>query len=381
MSYLVEDVLEPMLSQTTADRPRPGKLILIGTIPETPAGYFWDLFARALTKEEIAEGRFLVERPDGFSDGWARFNWSRFDNPYFVDTHLDLARTLKRHNTTEDDPRIQRDWFGRWRFSSSLRAYHAYRPSNAYVHTPAPWAAELQLSPGTLIAAVPQADIDRGVIALDPAQKHDRFSIQAIGWSSKRPMGVWHLAEWTTPTAANTLTSQWQAVVLALKDHYPFINTLVRDAGSNSETIDLLWRQTRLYIEPVVKYSGSRKMGVDRVNDLFAKQESFVIEGSELQQDLLKAKWSATARAAGKWEWDPAYHPDPGESYRYAIERYVDLAPKLPEDLSHLTPAEKSMRAAVAQLEKAKEMVRADPMVFDRPPERTHRTPGMWGRR
>lgn len=99
---LIDDVLEPALLDHA------GTLCLIGTPGAIPVGYF-------------AEIAGVVDSPEAkrAADSWTHFTWTFFDNPFISiksgKTHQELLnRVMKRRGVNEEDPTIQREYFGRW---------------------------------------------------------------------------------------------------------------------------------------------------------------------------------------------------------------------------------------------------------------------------
>ena len=75
-----------------------GMLVLVGTPAPVPAGYFYDCIN---------------------NDEWEHYEWTVFDNPWIekksgksAQQHLEAE--CKRRGVTEEDPIIQREFFGRW---------------------------------------------------------------------------------------------------------------------------------------------------------------------------------------------------------------------------------------------------------------------------
>jgi hypothetical protein len=341
---LVTRILEPSLSQTSEDRPIPGRLVMIGTIPQVPAGYFWQIFKRGLT----ADGLTIDASKN---DGWQRFSWNRFQNPHLLDARKHLEATLKKFDTTEANPIIQRDWHGRWVFDSQARAFHAFGARNVYTPTAPQWLATVSLPPGRLMAAVPPVDADMIGIGIDPASLQDRFAIVMWMWSTKKKMPATQVAEWITSHGADPLQSQWAEAVRLLLDKYgPNLpRYLVYDASGAQSTIDFAYRHTQLFIKPALKGPGSLKAGVDRVNDVFARRECLVMAGSALEEDLTKAKWSTREKDAGKWVWGSEHHPDAADAARYGIEPFLQSTEPDKEDLSHLSAQERTVKLATEE--------------------------------
>lgn len=103
---LIDDVLAPALMDYA------GTLVLIGTPPPIPTGYFCDAFQGL--------------------NGWSKHHWSFWNNPFITKksklTHQEmLDRELKRRGVTTDDPSIQREWFGKFTLDSDSLLLH-YNP-------------------------------------------------------------------------------------------------------------------------------------------------------------------------------------------------------------------------------------------------------------
>lgn len=344
---LAEDVLEPMLSETTAEKPVPGRLVIQGTIPKIKAGYFMDKWKKNLVDGKIAN-----------SDDreWALFNFSRFDNPYLTNNDEAMRNTMRAYGWDETHPNIQRDWYGRWDVEDDVTAIH-YRVERAG------WHPELlanyredQLLPGRLICGKPPNDVDIFAIGLDPAATADRFVVQVIGWG-KSTHGVWHIAEWATDKAADARESQWIEVIKFFKERYGRIVRVIRDAGSATTTNDLLYRSHGIIIEPALKGGGSLRARVDRLDDLVSRGDFRVIIGSKLEEDCKRAMWSQKQRALGKWAWDPSWHPDALDAASYALPAYLEssesrrreIGQQLPPDIAAYREAEETFRKQFIQ--------------------------------
>ena len=97
---LIDDIITPALLDYA------GTLCLIGTPGPIPAGYF-------------AEVAGVVPDKKTASEAWALHGWTFFENPFIEEKsgmpHRQLLeRELKRRGVSEDDPSIQREFFGRW---------------------------------------------------------------------------------------------------------------------------------------------------------------------------------------------------------------------------------------------------------------------------
>lgn len=99
LKELVEDVLDPALMD------HGGKLRLIGTPGPVPVGFFFG----------------CTQNPR-----WKHHHWTAFENPH-VRAREHLAKTLEMRGVTEDDPGIQREFFGRWAHDANSLVFR-YRP-------------------------------------------------------------------------------------------------------------------------------------------------------------------------------------------------------------------------------------------------------------
>lgn len=311
LEYLVDNLLPPMCTPTT-------RVILSGVLPDVPAGMFLDLALPDSVSDTGGRGEWQK---------WSHHSWGRLDNVHTPEAAEMLAKLEASKGAA--DPQLLRDWKRVQRvWDKGATAFGYQRARNGYRPELASWATPDMLPPGVMLATAPHSDIDLFAIGLDPAATRDRFAIVLWGWSSKRRMGVWQLAEWVTARAARATESQYLAVVKLWREKYGTIYRTIRDAGSASTVNDLLYHTHGIIIEAAIKGPGSLRARVDRLADLISTGDAHIIEGSQLEEDLIKAKWDKDARARGDWDWDSAHHPDVGDAATYAIPAYLETAPK-----------------------------------------------------
>lgn len=336
LDYLLNNLLPPMCTPTT-------RVILSGVLPDVPVGMFLDLAEPDAASDTGGRGDWRK---------WSHHSWGRLDNVHTPEAAEMLA--ILEQQKGANDPQLLRDWKRVQRvWSKGATAYAYDRVNNGYTPAPCPpgwWATPDMCPPGTMLATVPPADIDMFAIGADPGVKTDRFALVLWGWSSKRRMGVWQIAEWVTERAGRATESQWLAVVKLWREKYGAIYRTIRDAGSASEVNDLLYQTHGIIIEAAIKGPGSLRARVDRLADLLALGEAHVIIGSQLEEDLIKAAWDKDARARGDWAWDAQHHPDVGDAGSYAIPAYMETAPK-PRAASTDTEDQLAAKAAAAALQ------------------------------
>lgn len=112
---LIDDVLAPALMDYA------GTLVLIGTPPPIPTGYFCDAFQGL--------------------NGWSKHHWSFWNNPFITAksklSHQQmLDRELVRRGVTTEDPSIQREWFGKFTLDSDSLLIHYKADHNHFDKLP-----------------------------------------------------------------------------------------------------------------------------------------------------------------------------------------------------------------------------------------------------
>lgn len=344
LEYLLDNLLPPMCTPTT-------RVVLSGVLPDAPVGLFLDLAEPDKKSDTGGRGE------------WRKFShhsWGRLDNVHTPEAAQMLAALEASKGA--NDPQLLRDWKRVQRvWDKGATAFGYDRLRNGYQPSAlASWATPDLLPPGVLLATVPPEGVDRFSLGLDPAAAADRFAGVLWGWSSTKRMGVWQIAEWVTARGADAKESQWMAVVKLLRERYGLPMRVTRDAGSATTVNDMLYQSHGVMIEPAVKGPGSKRARVDRLSDLLDRGEAHVIIGSQLEEDLVRAKWDKDARARGEWEWDGQHHPDVGDAATYAIPAYLETAPK-PRQPSTDTEEQAAAKAAAAALKERLEKPRQAP--------------------
>jgi hypothetical protein len=77
---------------------------------------------------------------------------------------------------------------------------------------------------------------------------------------------------------------------------------------------------------PIIRAAPKPEVGpnIRRVNDLMTKGQYQEMIGSAAEQDFMKARRDPNTPSSAPWRWAPGWHPDPGESSRYAVNGYYD---------------------------------------------------------
>lgn len=318
LNPLADEILPPSLSD------QGGQMILAGTIPEVPAGKFYETW--------------------NLGEGWLKRNWSRFDNPFMGTREEQLAKLDHYLLTTKHlitDSIVRRDWFGEFVFSTDATAYPYQVQRNGYVPEEPEWLEEfirqfqgdpmfehihrtIRPNDGSarhgMMAAVPVDGVEVFACAIDPGAK-DRFTIEVIGWGSGTPI-VQHVFEFSSKRKAHLRWSQLDPIRRKIQEVYN-PSWWFYDAQGSSVVLDTFVGDTGLpALMPAAK-AGLHGQ-VERVGDLMVLGHDKTMVGSAAEEDYQKAQWNADARAKLQWSWDSKWHPDPAESKRYATAAYFD---------------------------------------------------------
>lgn len=337
LDELLDSTLPPMMGARA-------RLVLSGVFPEVPAGRFW----RESGWVERG-GQWIHEQ----RRGWSRHNWGRLDNVFLPDSWAVLQRYLQDTGLTINDPQIIRDWMGKPAFDPNATAYRYVASRNGYTPVMPEW---LRMAYGSqkdergrdlrychpmrpdsngilhgMMAAEPMKGVRIFALALDPGHSSDRASVQGIAWGPDF-RGAQHWFDWTSPRKAFCSTGDMFAVLgLAYRAALRYGETLNPhyDSGGSTNTIDNLQGDYGIPLVIAAKktdFSGQ----VDRFNDLLTEKKLQVMEGSAMEQDLTKARFSRIALAVYRKVWDTAHHPDASEAGRYAVADYFESA--VPKD-------------------------------------------------
>lgn len=340
LDELLDSILPPMMGLNA-------RIVLSGVFPEVPAGRFWRESGWVLDEKT---GRYAQTK--GFR-GWSHHNWGRLANTHTPDARAVLDRYLADTGLTEEDPQVQRDWFGVPVFDPAATAYRYLRERNGFAPDDAPWLADVYTTQRDtvrdrpLLYAHPMKVNERdgaryGLMAcrppgpmifsfaIDPGADTDRVSIQGWGWGPGS-REVRHVFDWTTPRGAQLTTGQIFAMAgLANRMYAGAIVSWRYDAGSSQNTIDNLLNDYGINVVLAAKKT-DLKGQVDRNNDLLTQGRAKVMIGSALEQDYQRARFDKAHLERQQYKWAGSWHPDPSEAGRYALQDYFDAYVKPPE--------------------------------------------------
>lgn len=269
---LVDQVIAPALMDYN------GSLDLIGTPAPVPTGYFHKC---AHSKE------------------WAHHAWTVFDNPHILAKsgktpreHLDAE--LKRRGINEDDPIIQREWYGRWVLDrhSLVFAYDAER--NGYDTLP---------------------DIRREwqhVIGIDLGFD-DADAIAVLAWHDDSP-DLWLVEEWA---GAKQGISELGDRLSKLHKTYDPMMTVVDTGGLGKKIADEIQRRTQIPMEAAEK---ERKLEhIELLNDALRTGRFHAKRSGLFAHDSLLVEWDRTTPEKPKIS--DRFHSDICDAVLYAYRK------------------------------------------------------------
>lgn len=296
LRFAVEETIMPSLSSTTDEHPIPGRLRLIGTVPETPHGYFYTKFVE--------------------ENGWEKHSWNRFQNPFLKNQEAALAKDCELLKLKPSDCYIRRLWFGDIAaFDENATAYRYQTARSTYV--PKSWVLK-EVGPFHCYFA-PKLDCDCIIVGIDPAQRKDRFAFTIFGFNRAKKQ-LWQLGEAFTEPGGDPLESEWLEILKVIKTQYGYVNKVIRDPGSSSPTNDLLQHSHGILVESAIKGPGSLKARVDFLADLLFRGTCKVVEGSALDLDLQACRWDEDALIKGQYKFNKvAGSPDIADSASYIV--------------------------------------------------------------
>lgn len=282
IARLVDEVLAPALMDFA------GQLVLVGTPGPVPVGYYHDV---------------------AHSPAWSHHAWSVADNPHVARqsgrTFRELlGDELQRRGVTEDDPVIQREWFGRWALDtrSLVFAWDAQRNGR------------------------PPRECQHHVVAVDLGWD-DADAIAVLGWRDDSPE-LDLVEEWVG--ARQGITALMERVRAAYERYQPL--AVVADTGGLGRKIaEEITQRTGIPIEAAEK---ERKLEhIELLNDALRTAKMFAPVDSRFAEDCMKVEWDRSNPEKPKIS--ERFHSDICDAVLYGWRRalqwlYVEPEPPKP---------------------------------------------------
>jgi len=292
---LIEDVLDAALMDHDGD------LNLIGTPAPIVAGYF-------------AECAGVVQGKEEMNDAWAVHGWTYFDNPYIPitsgKTHRQLLeRVMKRRGVTEDDPTIQREFFGKWVNDPESLWIRYYADKCHFQELPTDPKKKWNYIMG----------IDLGFV--------DSDAIAVLAWSADSPDTYLVEEEIAEKQDLTSLVEQ----IRALQVKYGCYKLVIDEGGLGKKLAEEMRRRYMLPVQPADK---TRKQeNVAFLNDSLRTGRFKAKSGSRFAQDTRLVEIDKDKSRPDKIVISDKFHSDIIDAVLYAFKEspaYAYVAPKQP---------------------------------------------------
>lgn len=282
LEELVDRVLSPALMDYD------GVVVLIGTPAPVPVGYFYK----------------CIQNPD-----WGHHDWTVFENPWIErksgkHPRQHLAEELKRRGVTEEDPVIQREWFGRWVYDPNSLVFRYSAELNDY--------AELPKIRGTWNHVV------CGDIGWDDAD-----ALGVLAWCDETP-NLYLVHEDVMPK--QTIT-QLGDKTKALEVKYQPLAIVMDFGGLGKKIGEELSARWGLNVEAAEKER--KHEHIELLNDAMRSGRFYAQKDSTFAHDCMLVEWDKTNPE--KWKISDRFHSDAGDmvlyGYRKALHWLHEPAP------------------------------------------------------
>jgi hypothetical protein len=285
LDYAIKEVLGPAMTDFE------GQIILTGTPSIDCSGLFYEV-----TKE------------DSTLDGWSVHKLNVLDNPFFGKTRKErYARSIlnycMRHNLSDEDPEVQRMWFGKWVTTDANFVYHVHRvDEESLVYGDYVWAEQPD---SNLLGGTPDISAHLQMLPTKPNGESydwffglgtdlgydpDPFAYALGAWTYDLPH-LYEIASWKQVRLIPDVQAQ---VIANLGERVP-LTFMQADAGGGGKGIVAGWAegwQDRFPI-PIDEAKKSQKVtNIEFVNNDVRAGNIKVLRGSPLHEEWKRLTWT-----------------------------------------------------------------------------------------
>jgi hypothetical protein len=265
VEQLVNDVLMPSFMDHS------GQLRVIGTPGAVPVGYFHE----------------LTQNPS-----WGHHSWSVWQNPHLPNARAMLEKVLAARGVTEDDPSIQREWFGRWVYDPNSLVFR-WTQQNHYDSRPPYRSWQYVIG------------VDLGF--------DDADAIAVLAWSDESP-SLWLVEEWVGSKQSITDLGKRLGDFVA---RYEPLEVVADTGGLGKKIADEITGRTGIPLTPADK---TRKLEhIELLNDALRSGRLFARRDSRFAADALLVEWDRSSPEKPKIS--DRYHSDVCDAVLYAYRR------------------------------------------------------------
>lgn len=282
---LINDILSPALMDYA------GTLVLIGTPPPIPVGYFCKQFQDQ-------------------DNGWSKHAWSFWNNPFVAEkskhTHQELLeRELKRRGVTAEDPSIQREWFGKFTLDTDSLLIHYLKDRNHYDQRP------LYKTPYSYIMGIDLGFSDADAIAI-------------LAWHEDTPI-TYLVEELVVPNQGLTeLVNQIQE----FEKKYDISKMVIDEGGLGKKLAEEMRRRHSIPVQPADK---ARKIeAIAFMNDALKTGRFMAKSDSRFVHDSYLVEIDRDKSTPTKVVVSDKFHSDVCDAVLYAFRESPSFAYEAP---------------------------------------------------
>lgn len=272
---LIDDVLSPALMDYS------GTLVMIGTPPPIPTGFFCEAYQSA--------------------NGWAKHHWTFWDNPFIIKkskkSHQQmLDRELTRRGVTIEDPSIQREWYGKFKQDTDSLILHYDKAKNDYDKLPDIAPKQYNYIMG----------IDLGF--------DDADAIAIIGWEEHSHIAYLVEEKVVAQQGLTELVEQIQQ----LQKKYTISKIVIDQGGLGKKLAEEMRRRHQIPVEPADK---ARKMeNIAFLNDALRTSRFKAKKNSKFAEDSYLVEIDKDHSTPDRIKISSSYHSDIIDAVLYAFK-------------------------------------------------------------
>lgn len=292
---LIDDIISPALMDYA------GTLCLIGTPGPIPSGIFAEVAGVVQGKEEIASS-------------WSHHKWTFFDNPWIATksgkTHQAiLDRELRRRGVLQNDPSIQREFFGQWVLDSDSLWIH-YTPELNHFET----VPDIKPKKYNYILGIDLGFVDADALAV-------------LAWTDSSP--TTYLVE-EVVVRKQGLTELVDAIN-ELKTRYDITKMVIDEGGLGKKLAEEMRRRHGLPVQPADK--ARKQENVAFLNDALRTGRFKAKRNSQFAQDANLVEIDRDKSTPDRIRISDKYHSDIIDSVLYAFKESPAFSYREPEKL------------------------------------------------
>lgn len=311
----VKDLIEEVLTPALMDYD--GSITLIGTPGPVPVGYFYDI---------------------SHSSKWSHHAWTVWQNPHIPNPRGVLNDILEMRGVTEEDPKIQREWFGKWTYDPNSLVFRYDAHKNHYDE-------------------LPLVQEWKYVIGVDLGF-NDADAIAVLGWSPTAKQ-TWLVEEYVQDksditTLAGAIESIWNRLG---RDN---VLSMVLDSGGLGRKInEELSARFKLPITAAQKHE--KQTYIELLNDAMRTSKFLAKRTSRFAHDSMLVEWDKEHSTPDRRAISDRFHSDIADAVLYAFREslaWLSKEPRRPPEAgtrdAYQAAADELFRKTMQEVEKAK---------------------------